>query len=458
MFASAEPVSSRSSGVRLEDLVAVPIDVGKHTAMAKVIDFTGAELAKPFEFPLDRGGVRSLVARVGQVVPGSVSLVRVGLEAAGHYHLPLAGGVLPVEWELRVLNPGHVSMQRKVNGQRGVKTDKIDLAAIARSVAGRPRGDRPAVRRSGDDRDRLGRAPAPSVVAAAPDDPAADHPCRPVLPRARHRPCGRLCCPRPAGWSSPSSPTRPGSPGSVHRRLRTFAANRGVRMTTPLAERIVEAARQALPVPGAEVVPATPGRRPAAARRHRRPDRTRPTSRSRPCCPRPPSGCSLHTGLGTGPSRPLRRRRRRSRTLARTPPALPRRRAHATPLRISRPPRDGHITREGSVLLRVALVDLGMGLWHQRADQPRATAPSSVPEASPAGSSSPPWPTGPTRSPSPWSATNNPGSPAAGPHDRRPMHQQQPPLAHSDGHHLAAGDQAVPSKVQSGRLYQKVSS
>jgi transposase len=25
---------------------------------------------------------------------------------------------------------------------------------------------------------------------------------------------------------------------------------------------------------------------------------------------------------------------------------------------------DGHITREGSVPLRVALVDLGMGLWH----------------------------------------------------------------------------------------------
>jgi transposase len=27
--------------------------------------------------------------------------------------------------------------------------------------------------------------------------------------------------------------------------------------------------------------------------------------------------------------------------------------------------RDGHITREGSVPLRVALVDLGIGLWHQ---------------------------------------------------------------------------------------------
>ena len=27
--------------------------------------------------------------------------------------------------------------------------------------------------------------------------------------------------------------------------------------------------------------------------------------------------------------------------------------------------RDGHITREGSVPLRVALVDLGIGLWHK---------------------------------------------------------------------------------------------
>jgi hypothetical protein len=38
MLASAQPVSSRSSGVRLEDFVAVPIDVGKHKAMAKVVD------------------------------------------------------------------------------------------------------------------------------------------------------------------------------------------------------------------------------------------------------------------------------------------------------------------------------------------------------------------------------------------------------------------------------------
>ena len=131
MVPVADGVTARSSGVRLSDLVAVPVDVGKHTAMASVLDFSGAVLAKPFEFDLDRRGVDQLVSRVRGVVPATVSLIRVGLEAAGHYHLPLAGGALPDEWELRLLNPGHVAMQRKANGQRGVKTDRVDLVAIA---------------------------------------------------------------------------------------------------------------------------------------------------------------------------------------------------------------------------------------------------------------------------------------------------------------------------------------
>ena len=85
MLASNELYSSRTSGVRLEDLVAVPIDVGKHKAMAKVLDFTGTDLAKPFEFPLDRSGVDELVRRTYSAAPATVSMVRVGLEAAGHY-------------------------------------------------------------------------------------------------------------------------------------------------------------------------------------------------------------------------------------------------------------------------------------------------------------------------------------------------------------------------------------
>lgn len=74
----------------------MPIDVGQHTAMAKVIDFAGSELARPFEFSLDRVCVAMLVDRVRGIAPASVALVRVGLEAAGHHHLPLARGRRPV--------------------------------------------------------------------------------------------------------------------------------------------------------------------------------------------------------------------------------------------------------------------------------------------------------------------------------------------------------------------------
>lgn len=363
MLASADPISSRSSGVRLEDLVAVPIDVGKHKAMAKVVDFTGAELAKPFEFSLDRSGVGSLVARVRQVAPGSVSLVRVGLEAAGHYHLPLAGGVLPAEWELRVLNPGHVSMQRKATGQRGVKTDKIDLAAIAdlllagRGVIAPPFAD-PVMTLTGWVAHRRRR----SLLRRRTIQQLTTHVdrCFPglgatmwsvVLSKA-----GRLVI------SELADPARVARLGPT--RLRTFAGNRGVRMTTPLAERIVDAARQALPVPGAEV-----------ARRLLTDDLrlladvdaqiALAGNEIEALLPQTPFGVLTSTP-GWGPVRvahygaavgdperwPGHRQLYRASGLT---PRLYESAGHR---------RDGHITREGSVLLRVALVDLGTGLWH----------------------------------------------------------------------------------------------
>jgi hypothetical protein len=73
------------------------------------------------------------VDRINQVrARRPVGLVRVGIEAAGHYHRPhqhrgapgrLAGrGAQP--------RPRHVTARRRVNGQRGVKTDPTDLVAI----------------------------------------------------------------------------------------------------------------------------------------------------------------------------------------------------------------------------------------------------------------------------------------------------------------------------------------
>jgi transposase len=347
----------------LEDLLAVPIDVGKHTAMAKVIDFTGAELARPFEFSLDRGGVRSVVARVGQVAPRSVSLVRVGLEAAGHYHLPLAGGVLPADWELRVLNPGHVAMQRKVNGQRGVKTDKIDLAAIGdlllagRGVIAPPFAD-PIMTLTGWVAHRRRR----SLLRRRTIQQLTTHVdrCFPglgstmwsvVLSKAGRLIITELADPARVARLGPS-------------RLRTFAGRRGVRMTTPLAEKIVEAARQALPVPGGDV-----SRRLLTNDLQLLADVEEQIQLAdteiETLLPQTPFGV-LTTTPGWGPVRvgnygaavgdperwPGHRQLYRAAGLT---PRLYESAGHRA---------DGHITREGSVLLRVALVDLGTGLWH----------------------------------------------------------------------------------------------
>ncbi|CAN5855244.1 hypothetical protein BH23ACT10_BH23ACT10_26240 [soil metagenome] len=128
----ARELSTRTVGIALDRLVAVPIDVGKSAAMAMVVDFTGRRLAAPFAFGLDRSGTRRLAERVAGVVPADAALVRAGVEACGHYHRPLlAAGVLPGGWQLLELNPAWVAAQRRVNGSARTKTDPTDLVAIA---------------------------------------------------------------------------------------------------------------------------------------------------------------------------------------------------------------------------------------------------------------------------------------------------------------------------------------
>ena len=133
--------TARTEEVPLRELIAVPVDVGKSSAMVMACDFTGRVLLPAVEFPLTREGVAQMLARVQEAVPGGARLVRVGVEAAGHYHLPMiAAGVWPDGWQVVELNPAHVSAQRRVNGQRGVKTGRVDLVAIADLLlAGRAR-------------------------------------------------------------------------------------------------------------------------------------------------------------------------------------------------------------------------------------------------------------------------------------------------------------------------------
>jgi transposase len=363
--AQVQQLVAQTRGVPAEQLLAVPVDVGKAAAMALVCDFTGEVLARQFEFALTRVGVAELVGRVQAVrAARPVGLVRVGIEAAGHYHRPLTcSGVLPVDWQLVELNPAQVTAQRRANGQRGVKTDAVDLAAIADLVvAGRGLP--------------LARADAVMVELAG----LVAHRARRVQVRSalKNQLLGQVdrCFPGLAGCLYDLLGTKVGrllvaefaDPARLAQlgvaRFRAFAARRGIIVATKLAERLVAAARVALPTDQA-----------AVARRVLADDLAllagldgqidAVTQRLAVLLPATPFAV-----LGTVPGWATLRVAAYAAAvgeLARWPAARQLYRASGlTPTLYASAGRRraGQISREGSVPLRRALLDLGVGLWH----------------------------------------------------------------------------------------------
>lgn len=129
--------------------VVVAVDVGKATFAVSVTDAGRCRLFGPADFAMTASGLAAAQGCVRVVLPASEMVVKVGIEAAGHYHWPLlAASAWPVGWRVLQVNPAHVAEQRRVQGRRRVKTDAIDLDAITELVlAGRgdPVGGRDAV-------------------------------------------------------------------------------------------------------------------------------------------------------------------------------------------------------------------------------------------------------------------------------------------------------------------------
>ena len=121
--------------------IVVAVDVGKTSAMVSVTDDARRRLMGPVEFAMTRSGLAAATQRVVAVTT-SCPQIRVGVEAAGHYHRPVVDYRWPSGWEVVELNPAHVAEQRRVMGRRRIKTDGIDLEAITELVlAGRGSGD-----------------------------------------------------------------------------------------------------------------------------------------------------------------------------------------------------------------------------------------------------------------------------------------------------------------------------
>jgi transposase len=341
--------------------IVVAVDVGKTSAMVSVTDGARRRLMGPAEFAMTRSGLGAATQRVLDVAPACPQ-IKVGVEAAGHYHRPVADYQWPPGWEVLELNPAHVAEQRRVMGRRRVKTDGIDLEAITElMLAGRGqviserevllgevaawaqhRSRRVATRTATKNQllAQLDRA-FPGLTLALPD----------VLGT-------KIGCLIAAEFTDPARLSALGTT-----RLIRFAAARDVQLRRPLAERLVAAAKEALPTRDAVVARRVLASDVAllAELSSRIVHAETELARLLPLSP--------FSTLTSVPGWGVVRVSNYAAALgdpARWPgPKQIYRASGLSPMQYESAGkrRDGSISREGSVALRRALIDLGIGLW-----------------------------------------------------------------------------------------------
>jgi len=233
----------------------VPVDVGKWSAMALVADLYGEIVAAPFEFELDEPGVQRLLLVIEErVLERQAVLCRVGVEAAGHYHRSVVARLRAAGVEVVELNPSQVKEARAQQLFRRLKSDERDLGAMAELLI---RG--------------AGRLPQVCDDAMATQVAWVAHRRRKVFAhvalsnqiqghldlvfpglgacfgRILTTKAGRVLV---RDLADPDRMGRLGVEGLVR-----FVARRGVQLRRPKAEQLLEAARVALRLPVAERAP-----------------------------------------------------------------------------------------------------------------------------------------------------------------------------------------------------------
>ena len=341
--------------------IVLAVDVGKTSAMLLATDGARKRVFGPVEFAMTHSGLVATVHRVSAVVPPSAQ-VKVGIEAAGHYHRPVCDYRWPAGWEVLEFNPAHVAEQRRVAGRRRVKTDAIDLEAITeRVLAGRGQvitdravrigelaawaahRSRRVTTRTATKNQLLGQLDRafPGLTLALPD----------VLGTK----IGRLVA---AEFADPGRLSALG----VNRLIR-FAAVRDIQLRRRVAERLVAAARDALPTRDGVVA-----RRVLATDMGLLADLdSQIENAERELAALLPA--SPFATLTSVPGWGVVRASNYAAALGdpdRWPgPRQIYRAAGLSPAQYESAGkrRDGKISREGSVALRRALIDLGVGLW-----------------------------------------------------------------------------------------------
>ncbi len=205
--------------------VVVAVDVGKSSAALSVTDAARRRLLGPVEFAMTRSALVELIGRVRAVMPGAEVPVRVAVEAAGHYHRPL---IEPSAWPAGWVE----AITDLVLAGRGVPVTGRDLV-IGELAAWSGHRARRIQTRTATKNQLLGQLDRsfPGLVLALPD----------VLGTK----VGRLVA------AEFADPARLAALGPA--RLIRFAAARGLQVRRSLADRLVQAARDALPTADAAV-------------------------------------------------------------------------------------------------------------------------------------------------------------------------------------------------------------
>ncbi|GAC1363246.1 MAG: hypothetical protein NVSMB32_04590 [Actinomycetota bacterium] len=220
--------------------------------MALVADHYGEVVVQPFEFPLTEPGFAVLASAIARSdAARSAEIVRVGVESAGHYHRTLVARLRSGGYEVVELNPAAVKESRTQQLLARLKSDARDLGAMAELMV-RGAGRLPAVRtdalatqvawvahrrRKVDARVALANQVIGELDLVFPGLDA----CFKDVLRAR---AGRIIV---RDISDPDRVRRLGVEG-----LRRFVARRGVALSTPKATQVIGAARVALRLPGTE--------------------------------------------------------------------------------------------------------------------------------------------------------------------------------------------------------------
>jgi len=115
-----------------ENILYVPIEIGKFNHKAGIVNFFGDVVINPFEFPCNKHGLDFFLKKLQLAMKiSSAKKIFIGCESTGHYHLNLVYHLKQFSLPVESINPRDTSRE---NPNKNAKSDIIDLNAIARCL------------------------------------------------------------------------------------------------------------------------------------------------------------------------------------------------------------------------------------------------------------------------------------------------------------------------------------